>query len=227
MWKYPRNRSRSAVTELDLPQRCAAADGAPGTVIDNEILVALYELWLFKTNGRVMPARRDFLPGDMIRQLPHVFLIDVLDLACRFRSRLVGTGIVNCVGRDATGKMVNADNYGAAAAGMNQLFDLVCRLKRPVAKKGIVFHQRSRSWATVSALLMPLSADGANVDVIFGGMVRTGSSLRQPEPPEDDAIWLEAFADPEKGILSDPIINGLTHGERLRQIHDRASVSAA
>lgn len=215
MRKYDRGCAAArpgAVNAMKTEETFLPGDG----VINDAKLVALYQLWLFKAGQRAMPARRDFLPGDMVRCLPHVILIDALGRPRGFRNRLLGTEIVARLGRDATGKMIDTQNYGAAARGIAHLFNLVCELQRPIAKRGVVFDRRHAGWIAGEALLMPLSANGTDVDMIFGGIVEYGMAAFQPPPPLDNMIWNEAFSCLNKGISTDPVIDGMTHLERLR-----------
>ena len=65
----------------------------------DERLAALWDLWSHKRPDARLPSRGDFDPLEMVRLLPFVFLVDVLErkpLALRYR--LIGTGIVNAVG---------------------------------------------------------------------------------------------------------------------------------
>ena len=66
----------------------------------------LYSYWLSKRNGRIMPARGDIDPRELGMLLPFLFIID--KAAGEFRFRLMGTGVVQDLGRDLTGKPLSA-----------------------------------------------------------------------------------------------------------------------
>lgn len=120
---------------------------------------------------RRLPARGELDPVEMHAFLPHVLLVDVIrDTARRvadFRFRLTGAEVAARHGRDLSGISlmdVGLDGRGDAvlaaflqtvAWGAPQYFvdAATCGQGRPTH---------------CERLLMPLSADGAEVDVVFG-----------------------------------------------------------
>ncbi len=151
-----------------------AASGAD--VISHPTLVALYRYWEGKRGGRAMPARRDLDPSEIVKLLPHIYMVDVEHNPLRFRYRLIGTAICYLLGRDYTGRAVDAATYGEGEAldRLLQLFTAVVEARGPVAYKGNIWFVSGREWRQVEALLMPLSHDGASVDIIFAGYVTVG-----------------------------------------------------
>ena len=162
-----------------------------------------------------MPARRDFDPSEMVPILPDIFLIDVVEAPALFRVRLVGTGLVNWLGRDATGKMIDEGNYSKAAPGIQRIFNLVCERKAPIVKKGYTYYNPEKKWVSSEALLMPLSESDQDVNMILAAMVRSEIAPDQPIPPKTNEVWLEAVSDPESYLFLDPVIEGIPHSQRI------------
>jgi hypothetical protein len=119
----------------------------------------LYRYWLAKCGGRPMPARRDIDPTDVPPLLPYLGIIEHADGELRYR--LIGTALGQQLGRDVTGGTVGS--YVRFAPGLRATVELVCTAARPVfntARLGPGFAHK------ISALLLPLSKDGAAVNMI-------------------------------------------------------------
>jgi PAS domain len=67
--------------------------------------------WLSKCAGERVPRRTDILPEEIVRDLPFVYLVDVLQESLAFRFRLVGTQVAVRSDRDHPGVTVNAAEY--------------------------------------------------------------------------------------------------------------------
>ncbi|MBC7103877.1 MAG: PAS domain-containing protein, partial [Parvibaculum sp.] len=74
----------------------------------------LYGYWLQKRGNRRAASRGDLAPSEIKPVLPILNLIDVRREPLGFRHRLVGTEIVERLGRDATGCWVESTLYGPA-----------------------------------------------------------------------------------------------------------------
>jgi hypothetical protein len=164
-----------------------------------------------------MPARADFDPLDMVPLLPYLYMVDVAagEHERQFRYRLIGTAVVALLGRDSTGKSVDEALHGDKTAGIRRLFTLACDIRAPVAIKGHIFFIRDRSWVFVEGLLLPLSANGADVDIILVGLKQVAV------PPK--SVWrstvsgaVEVFAEPTMLAYPNPIIDSQGHGESQR-----------
>jgi len=168
-------------------------------IISHPTLVALHRYWDGKRGGRMMPARRDLDPSEIVKLLPHIYMVDVERDPLRFRYRLIGTAICAFLGRDYTGRSVDAATYGEGdiLTRLLQLFTAVVEARAPVAFKGNIWHVSGREWREVEALLMPLSRDGATVDIIFAGYVTVGPI----EAPPADAAESTTFR-----IIANPTI---------------------
>ena len=125
----------------------------------------LYRYWIAKRGGRRMPRRRDIDPGDLPALLPHLMLID--RVADQYRYRLVGTTVADELGRELTNQIVGSyvpePEYAAAIVGM---YHRVFASGRAVFHTG-EYRRKSGVVHAVSRLLVPLSEDGASVNMVL------------------------------------------------------------
>jgi hypothetical protein len=127
----------------------------------------LYRHWFDKASGRVMPAHGDIDPVDIPKVLPHIALVDEPD--GKYRFRLVGTNIVEMIGRDLTGAPIDS-HAGHAGAPLEGVAERVFTTARPVFVTGF-FKTGLGAIQNVSALFLPLSDDGMHVNMIVGTRV--------------------------------------------------------
>jgi hypothetical protein len=140
--------------------------------ITHPTLVAIYRYWDGKRHGRALPARAEIDPTEITAVLPHLFMVDVERAPLRFRFRLIGTNIVQSVGRDFTGRTVSAENYSKGVlAEVLQIFTAVVETRRPVGWKGHIFYAAGREWLPTEEILLPLGKDESCIDIILGGFV--------------------------------------------------------
>lgn len=125
----------------------------------------LFRYWAERRGGRSMPARSDLSPVDVPTLLPHLTLIDVVE--GRFRYRLVGSKVVQDLGREMTGTWVGTHvtppEYAAALCG---IYEQVCAGRRPIFTSGD-YRSPSELTHAVSRLLVPLGEDGETVNMIL------------------------------------------------------------
>ncbi len=75
----------------------------------------LHEYWTEKRRDRSMPLRKEIDPTEIHELLPNVAILDIEDEDGKtfFRHRLVGTGVVDALGKDSTGRRVG-ENLGGS-----------------------------------------------------------------------------------------------------------------
>src|SRR5262245_14052974 len=125
----------------------------------------LYRYWLSKRGSRKAPARRDLDPADIPALLRYLTIVDKAE--GRFRYRLAGTAISQEFGRDLTGGFVGdyvePPEYGAALRAIYEhVFTTVC----PVFTTS-EYKPKSGDVHNLSRLLLPLSDDGVNVNMVI------------------------------------------------------------
>jgi hypothetical protein len=135
-----------------------------------DFLVDIASYWADKRAGRAMPARADICPFELRRHLANIILVDVVGAPPRFRNRLVGSAIVAEEGFDSTGlwldKIVPEDIRDAALAQhleAVQVRRLSCYTVSFLGKDGKNYRYQR--------LLLPLSADGETVNMLFGAVL--------------------------------------------------------
>lgn len=128
----------------------------------------LYGYWLKKKGDRDAASRADLAPAEIKPFLPILNLIDVRKEPLGFRHRLVGTEIVERLGRDATGCWVDSALYGPA---WEQVFDglrTVLEERRPYRRlTRLDWH--TRSWLSMESLELPLIDESGEVNMILRG----------------------------------------------------------
>lgn len=113
--------------------------------------------WKTLKGERVMPTRREFNPGDVVKVLPYISMENVSYNPVRFRVRLVGTktlSLQNSVGM-----------YLDDIDGTDEIIDM---LKEMVSLKKPYLYSSDIKWddrrfKTYSSLIVPFSEDGENV----------------------------------------------------------------
>lgn len=134
----------------------------------DERLPRLFDYWLGKRGNRRAPSRGNIRPMEIPALLPIVHLIDVQEDPLAFRHRLVGTEIVESVGRDVTGMLVDEALYGEAT---KQVFDGLAAVAwevRPYRRLARLDYT-DRPWLAMEALEMPLLDDDGRVNMILRG----------------------------------------------------------
>jgi hypothetical protein len=136
-------------------------------------LAFLREYWDSKRGGRPVPARADIKASELKEHLPWIVMVDVLPGMTDFRYRLVGTLVTEYFRTDPTGKTVTeawAEQGKEGIEGNLAIFRQVAQSRLPFFLCG------ESDWNTIGleefqCLLLPLSDDGENVNVILHAFV--------------------------------------------------------
>jgi hypothetical protein len=143
----------------------------------------LVAYWERKRAGRTGPRRADIDPAEIKIHLPYVFMLDVLDGGADFRFRLIGTRIVDVLGRNSTGRRVSelfSDEPGAPGQ-LQALFKLVVDRNAPVFARGRIFWAPEARYRRFAGAGLPLSEDGVIVSIILGELfIEHGGRLEAP-----------------------------------------------
>lgn len=140
----------------------------------DERLRQIHDYWQSKCGeGGRLPGRADISPQELRGLLPHVHLVGIepggLARHAVYRIRLIGTAQTEFYGGDPTGKTLEAA-FGSTHAGpFRRTFDWIRRHREPVAYRARVFWRDQHEWQAFEGVQMPLSANGVDVDMIFGG----------------------------------------------------------
>ncbi len=129
-------------------------------------LAYLFDYWRAKKGERIAASRTDLLPSEIKPFLTIMNLIDVQRDPMRFRHRLVGTEIVDWLGRDVTGAMVSPELYGPAFERVFDGLRAVTEEVRPYRRLARLSWY-DRSWLAVESLELPLIDSAGEVNMIL------------------------------------------------------------
>jgi hypothetical protein len=141
-------------------------------------ILQLVAYWSELRGERFAPRRADIDPAAIRRILPYLSMIEVIDGGQDFRFRLLGTRIVEGLGRDSTGRYFG-ELYGGqpdVLKRMRERMHRVMRLKQPQYTRGKCYWQPDRAYKSFEDVNLPLSSDGRHVDIILGALVLRGAS---------------------------------------------------
>jgi hypothetical protein len=138
--------------------------------IVNPRLRRLYDYWAAKRGDRAMPSRGDIDPVELPFIIGNLILVDVLEgEPPQFRIRLHGTVLSQRVGYELTGKMLDDMPAPEFRERSRRSFTRVAKTREPLhALRDRVMDERVQRY---EVLLLPLSRDGARVDMILVGLV--------------------------------------------------------
>jgi hypothetical protein len=141
----------------------------------------LYAYWRqIHPPGGGLPGRRHLDPVAIPDLLPGIWLLDVTRTPFRLRYRLVGTGIVEAIGREVTGAWL--DEAHPDVAQKPRYFDryrAVVETGAPSWRKGQPQLWQHRDFDLIENLLLPLAKDGRTVDMLccFSVLYRQDGSV--------------------------------------------------
>ena len=130
-------------------------------------LVELYQLWLAKRRGRLMPSRSDFDPSEFCKLLPSIQLYDVGPVEGTYKVRLVGGALVETAGRNNTGKPPGYGLPEADGRSIVEILNAVVRRRAPLFGRGRVHWITGKTYRKYEGCVLPLSDDGASVNMIL------------------------------------------------------------
>lgn len=141
-----------------------------------------WDYWTTRRGERPMPSRRDIDPAEIPDLLPYLVLTEVLSEPPFLRYRLVGTKQVAIRGHDPTGRPVSGHYIGHHIDNSvgNVEGEVLLNYRIVIERRQFVYSYRrvpgpengamgsfSRPVTGNGTLLLPLSGDGASVDMVF------------------------------------------------------------
>ncbi len=136
-------------------------------LLSHPVLSVLHAYWQSKCGERTMPARSEIAPEDLKPILGCVMLTDVLADG-RLRFRLVGTEVERLFGRRMTGEYADDLLIGAYGQNVLALYRRTISDRRPVFSRDVV-HTQSGAQMISERVMLPLSNDGAIVNMVITG----------------------------------------------------------
>ena len=134
--------------------------------VQSSVLRQLFQYWDENCGHRSAPSRDDIDPAQMVEFLSNVFLIDVEKEPRRYRVRLMGTALDHWYGRDLTGCHVDEITDQVLAA-----LDELVMIWEPWLVTG-EYEKEAGRVVVYELLAVPLSSDGAIVNMILGGIAQ-------------------------------------------------------
>ncbi len=131
-------------------------------------LAHLFDYWRERRGNRPAPARRNIRPMEIPSILSIIHLIDVYENPLAFRHRLIGSEIIEALGRDVTGKWVDEEIYGEMAGEVFDGLAAVAWEMRPYRRLSRL-DWIARPWLAMESLEMPLLDDDGRVNMILVG----------------------------------------------------------
>jgi hypothetical protein len=130
---------------------------------------ALYEHWLsIHPGGGKLPGRRDFDPMAVPQLLPHIMLLEVEGRPPRFRYRVIGTRMVDALGKDLTGQWLDEAHSQAGRKPEFPGYELVVRNREPQWRRGAPhFASYIDKCTGMERVFLPLASNGVDVDMIL------------------------------------------------------------
>ena len=181
MWRAPAgppdrlatdNGSATTLTEFMTDD---GGDDFPGREFRDRLrsdhLRNLFDYWVTKLRGRAMPQRADIDPVEIPALLPYVLLFDVEHAPERFRVRLVGTHVTATRGRDDTGKYLDTAHDPETYAVLAEALRRPVVTGQPAHSNRGVYFDAARDFMDYEAIHLPLSSDGARVDMLLSGVL--------------------------------------------------------
>jgi hypothetical protein len=125
-----------------------------------------YDYWKRKRGQRRMPRRSDIDPSEIVKILPHVFLLDVRQSPLDFHYRLIGTKMDEHMNDRYTGMWMSEIPHQAAPSRIWANCRKVALEGAPLAGD-TPYVGRNKAFLSTEDLIMPLSDDGKTVDMLF------------------------------------------------------------
>ncbi len=133
-------------------------------------LFRLYEYWHSKKAGGQTVRRADIDLAEIMTLLPILHILEISGEPARFRHRFVGTEIVEALGRDVTGRDVDADLYGEAVQEIAASLARVAQDPRPYRRIAhLTWHEYD--WLEMEAVELPLVGDDGSVNTLLCGSI--------------------------------------------------------
>jgi hypothetical protein len=130
-------------------------------------LRAFYAYWRGLAPAGAVPAYSGFDVVHVPRALlPFLILLEVLDAGADFRYRVVGTGVVEAIGRDFTGETVHEYSHRHEPPGVAEGYRHVRSLQAPDLYQGTL-EAVGKGFIRYERLAVPFTGDAGDVEHIL------------------------------------------------------------
>jgi hypothetical protein len=114
-----------------------------------------------------IPGRQNLDPGKIPSALANIWLIDVRWEPTRFRFRLVGTRVVEFLGRDPTGCWIDEVYPSFPKSSIEDDFVACAVSGKPRWRRGPPFMEAGKDYALVERIALPLATNGEDTDMLL------------------------------------------------------------
>lgn len=128
----------------------------------------LYAYWQRKKAGRQMPARADVEPTEIPRLLPWIALVEITENPQRFCFRLAGTQVETFYGGKVSGRWLDELDFSDHNAAIAAQYAEAAQSGEPSVAR-FAFTKQDGRHIEYERVLLPLSSDGRNVDMLLIG----------------------------------------------------------
>ncbi len=125
-----------------------------------------FDYWNQKRGSKALPARDDIDPSEILKILPHVFLLDVRPEPLDFRYRLIGTKMDEHMTGSYSGLWMSEIPHQKAPSRIWASCRQVVEQKQPLSSD-TPYVGKHKEFLTTEDLIMPLSDDGEQVNMLF------------------------------------------------------------
>ncbi len=136
----------------------------------SDLAAGLHRYWASKRAGPDdLPARDDIHPEEIKPLLPYIWMLDFDRATEAFRYRLIGTAVVDGVGKDYTGHTLaechpNVGDYQVVVGTLLQMMEDA----RPMWRRGSPMFQHHTEVTALENVILPLATDRRTPDRLLG-----------------------------------------------------------
>lgn len=114
-----------------------------------------------------LPGRQHLDPVDIPQLLPNIRILDVVGRPPRYRTRLMGTGVVRSVGEDHTSQWLDEVFPGFEKSSAALGLDTVVRTGALNWRRGNPRVFAGKEYMVIERVYLPFAQDGRTVDMIL------------------------------------------------------------
>jgi hypothetical protein len=152
------------------------------TAIRDQRLLALFQFWRGKLQGRPMPAPADLEQGDMARWADNLMLVDVPGELADFRIRWLGANVAAMFGAPRAGTGIEAMTSEGERNSVIPQYRVVIDTGLPAYYETEV-ELSQRGLVDQRKLILPLSTGGNRVDAVLAGIYHEIPRKGRPRLP--------------------------------------------
>jgi hypothetical protein len=127
------------------------------------------DYWLQLKGDRAYPARSEIVPRAIVRLLPHLSLIRLIDGGADYELRIVGDAHVKAHGVSSQGLRVSdVDKFiPGYSAGLKMVYDAAVRERGAIGFRGWFRRGEQKEKSFSESVLMPLGPDATTIDHVL------------------------------------------------------------